>query len=65
MKKLYYLVMAVCLTFMRGNAVRVHGAAWPQWYYLKRWQTVPVQADVDQWRGERRQYRLFHLDEGI
>ena len=55
MKKLYYLVMAVCLTFMRGNAVKVHGAAWPQWYYLKRWQTVPVQADVDQWRGERKQ----------
>jgi len=50
----YYFVMATCLTFKRGNAVKVHHMPWPSWYYLRRWRTAPVQADVIQWRTERR-----------
>ena len=53
-RRCYYFVMAVRLTFMRGNAVRVHHMPWPSWYYLRRWRTAPVQADVIQWRTERK-----------
>ena len=66
MRELYYLVMAVCMTFMRGNAVKYHGAAWPSWYYLRRWRTIPVRADVMQWRAERKWWREFlNEQEGI